>query len=373
MVTVTAWDLNTNTLISHLTVQSYSWSIRLNDAGEFSLKLNLSDAGVSQQAAIILGLNGYPFKVIFSSDAFNILYTGIAWRTERESGNPQMTIAGKAVTSYFDQVVLPRSYSDVEYPSGVSPATLLRTVVKDTQATAGANIHITPVLNLNSPPPPMTPGYKVNQETTAGQVLADVTAAAVAGTGGVDYYMDDTFVNGAPYHQFMIAAPRCGRTQAGGSGLTMNLARATHWTWPTDSQQSGNQIIAVGAGSGSTQNKAVKDSAYPRGGLGQMPLMQVVLQYSQISSPTQLANIATGALNLYQKPVTVPVVTLDVNDPVLPLGTYQIGDDVKVQCAPCIWFPNGLDEWWRIAAFTVTYPDSGIATQAITLNRPPVF
>ena len=371
MVTITAWDLNTNTLLTNLTVQEYTWSIRLNDAGEFSAKINLSDPNVSQQAALLLGLNGNPFVVCFASDAQNILYSGIAWKTERESGNPQMKISGKAMPSFFDQVALTKSYSSNEYPSGISPAVLLQTVINDVQAVAPA--HITPALLLQSPPPPMTPGYKSNQYTTVGQVLADVTAAAVAGTGGVDYYMNETFVNGAPLHQFAIAAPRCGRTQASGSGLTMNLARAIKWTWPTDAQQSGTQIVAIGAGSGNAQNKAVKNTAYPHGGLGQMPFMQVVLQYTQISSPTQLANIANGALNLYQKPVTVPVITLDVNDPILPLGTYQIGDDVRVQVAPNIWFPNGLDQWWRIAAYTVNYPNQGIATQAITLNRPPVF
>lgn len=378
MVTVTAWDIGNNTLITHLNVQSYSWSIRLNDAGEFTLKMDLADGSVSQQAAVILGRAGNPFKVIFASDAYNILYSGIAWKTALDSGSEQLTIAGKAITSYFNQVCLTRSYSSTEYPSGISPVTLLQNVVNDIQAQTlngvqVANMNITPVPNVQSSPPPVVPGYKVNQYVTAAQVLADMTAATIVGTGGVDYYMADVFQGGRPYHQFMIAAPRAGRAGPTHETPVINMALALQWTWTSDAQQSGNQVICIGNGSGVTQNKAIANTTYPLGRIGEMPLLQAVLQYSQVSSKTQLQAIAQGNLHLYQDPVTVPIITLDVNDPVLPLGSYQIGDDVMVQAPPSIWFPQGLNQLWRVAAFTVTYPSEGIATQAITLNRPPIF
>jgi hypothetical protein len=365
--TITAWDLNTNTLITHLHAMSPSYSVRLNDAGEFTLKIDLTDALASQQAQIILAMDGTPFKVVFSNRAESIQYSGIAWNTTMNSGEPVLTIAGKGLTSYFTQVTATKAYN-----VSISPAQLLSDVVTDTQNQPGANIRLTPRLGLNSPPPNITPSYNANQYVTAAQIIADCTAAITPGSGGVDYYITDVFTNGAPAHTFNIAAPRCGRDQTT-SGATINLAQAIHWEWPKNAAASGNQAIVVGAGSGGVQPKSIKDSPLPRGGLGQPPLLQMVYQYNQVSSQTQLDAIANGNIQMFGRPVSVPVVTLPIDYAPLPLGSFQIGDDVRVYSPVSPWFPQGTSQWWRIAAYTVTYPDEGVPTYQLTLNRPPVF
>jgi hypothetical protein len=365
--TITAWDLNTNDLLTHLQASNPSYSVRMNDAGEFSLKLDLTDALVSEQAAIIQSLAGIPFKVIFSEREESIQYTGIAWHSRKSSKSTEMVIAGKAITSYFTQVTATKSYN-----TSISPAQLLSDVITDTQAQPGANMRLTPRLSLAAPPPPITPQYEKNQYVTAAQIIADCTAAITPGTGGVDYYITDAFVDGAPTHTFNIAAPRCGRDKTV-SGATIDLTQAIEWDWPSDATQSGNQAIVVGSGSGGVQPKSIKDSTQPRGGLGQPPLLQMVYQYNQVSSQTQLDAIASGLIQMFGQPVTVPVVTMPVDYEPLPLGSFIIGDDVRVFSPRSPWFPNGISEWWRIAAYTVTYPDEGVATYQLTLNRPPVF
>lgn len=365
--TITAWDLNTNTLITHLQATGPSYSVRMNDAGEFSLKLNLTDAMAAEQAKVILSLGGTPFKVTFSNRAESIQYSGIAWNTKMSSKEPMLDIAGKALTSYFTQVTAVKSYDQP-----ISPAQLLADVITDTQNQPGANIRLTPRLALNSPPPDITPSYTVNQHVTAAQIVADCTAAITPGSGGVDYYVTDVYVDGAPAHTFNITAPRCGRDQYA-SGATLDISHAIDWDWPTNAQQSGNQAIVVGAGSGGVQPKSVKDSPMPRGGLGQPPLLQMVYQYNQVSSQTQLDSLANGLLQTFGRPVAVPVITMPIDYQPLPLGSFQIGDDVRVYSPKSPWFPQGLSEWWRIVAYTVTYPDEGVPTYQLTLNRPPVF
>lgn len=365
--TIAAWDLNTNTLITHLQATQPSYSHRMNDAGEFSLKLNLTDAQAKQQAGVILALDGNPFKVTFSNRDESIQYSGIAWNTNMSSKEPSLTIAGKALTSYFTQVTATQSYN-----TAISPADLLAAVITDTQDQPGANMRLTPRLALNSPPPPITPNYSVTQYVTAAQVIADCTAGITPGTGGVDYYVTDYFVNGAPAHTFNIAAPRCGR-DSGASGATLDISHAIDWQWPTNAQQSGNQAIVVGSGSGGVQPKAIKNSAYPRGGLGQPPLLQMVYQYNQVSSESQLDSIGNGLIQMFGRPVTVPVITMPIDYAPMPLGSFMIGDDVLVRSPASPWFPHGLAQWWRIVAYTVTYPDEGVPTYQLTLNRPPVF
>lgn len=365
--TITAWDLNTNTLLTHLQAAQPSYTVRINDAGDFTLKLNLTDAQASQQAAVIDGLRGAPFKVIFSDGANAIRYSGIAWNTTKDSKSPMLTIAGKAMTSYFTQVIATKSYNTT-----ISPATLLYNVIQDTQNQPGANIRLTPKLNLNSPPPNITPGYTVNQQVTAAQIIADCTAAITPGTGGVDYYVTDAFVNGAPAHTFNIAAPRSGRDRTN-SGASIDISQAIDWQWPTNAQASGNQAICVGSGSGNVQVKSVRNSAAPRGGLGQPPLLQQVYSFNQVTSQSQLDSIANGLIQMFGKPVTVPVITLPLDYAPLPLGSFMVGDDVLVKSPKTPWFAQGLNEWWRIAAYTVTYPDEGTPYYQLTLNVPPVF
>ncbi|WP_427130295.1 hypothetical protein [Pseudarthrobacter sp. S9] len=365
--TITAWDLNTNTLLTNLPAIQPSYSVRMNDAGEFSLKLDLSDAQTASQAAVILSLRGIPFKVIFSNRGESIQYSGIAWNTTMSSKEPILTIAGKAIPSYFAQVTATKSYN-----TSISPANLLANVVTDTQNQPGANMRLAPRLNLNTPPPNITPSYTSNQYVTAAQIIADCTAATTPGTGGVDYYVTDAFVNGAPVHSFNIAAPRCGRDRTV-SGATLDLSQAIEWQWPSNAAQSGNQAIVVGAGSGGVQPKSIKDASTPRGGLGQPPLLQMVYQFNQVSSQTQLDSLANGMIQMFGQPVTVPVITMPIAYAPLPLGSFTIGDDVRVYSPASPWFPSGLSEWWRIVAYTVTYPDEGVPSYQLTLNRPPIF
>lgn len=366
--TITAWDLNTNLLLTHLQAIQPTYSVRMNDAGEFSLSINLTDAQAAQQAAVILGLDGIPFKVVFSTRDESIQYSGIAWNVKMSSDAPVLTIAGKALPSYFTQVVATKSYDRT-----ISPADLLAAVVIDTQNQTGANIRLTPRLNLNSPPPSITPSYSYAQRVTVAQIISDTTAAVVPGTGGVDYYVTDNFTNGAPAHTFNIAAPRCGRDKSV-SGAVIDLSQAIDWRWDTNATQAGNQaIVAGGSSGGGVQPVSIKDSATPRGGLGQMPLLQMVYQFSRLSTTAELDAQANGLLQMYGQPVAVPVVTMPLNYAPLPLGSFMIGDDVRVYSPPSPWFPSGLDEWWRIVAYTVTYPDEGVPTYQLTLNRPPVF
>lgn len=365
--TITAWDLNTNTLLTHLRGIGSGYSVRMNDAGEFSLKLDLTDSHAAQQAAVILALEGIPFKVVFSQGADSIQYSGIAWNTDMSSRESTLTIAGKALPSYFTQVVATRSYD-----TSISPADLLVSVLNDTQAQPGANMRLTPRLALNTPPAPITPSYTVNQYVTAAQIIADATAAVTPGTGGVDYYVTDSFVNGAPAHTFNIAAPRCGRDSSV-SQASIDLSQAIDWHWPRNAAQSGNQAIVVGSGSGGVQPKSIRDTAKPRGGLGQPPLLQMVYQFNRLSTQPELDAQANGLIQMFGQPVSVPIITLPIDYAPLPLGSFTIGDDVRVYSPASPWFPNKLDQWWRIATYTVTYPDEGVPTYQLTLNHPPVF
>jgi hypothetical protein len=366
---VSAWDINANTLLTDVQASGLSYNVRMNDAGEFGFGVNLADPVAQQCARVLMGLGGNPFKTIITANGGqSILYSGIAWSTKMKPTSSMLQIDGKALPSYFNEKVIANSYT-----TSIAPGQLMAQAVTDAQADGpGSNRGITPTLAGFASPPNVTPSYNKSQYTTVAQVLADQTAAITPGSGGVDYHMVDNFVNGAPSHQMIISSPRCGRDQ-NASGLSLDLTRALDWEWPTDAMQSGNHLIVVGSGTGGSQPVATADDTAGRGGLGQPPRMDMVLQYSQISNQAQLQTIANGAAQRFGKPVTTPTVTIPADYQACALGVFQIGDDVRVRSGPSIYFPNGLSQWWRIVAYKVEIPDQGVAKVTLTLNPPPVF
>jgi hypothetical protein len=363
-----AWDLNTNTLLTDLSPKGASFSERVNEAGEFAFTLPLKDPQVKATSRVVLALNGNPFKVLITTrDNDIILYSGIGWRVTRTQKGAGLQVWGKALPSYFQQVV-----SKASYTSDATPVDLIEAVVRDIQARPGANIWLRSRRQESNPPAAMKPSYTVAQKITGAQIIADATAAVTPGSGGVDYYTEHAFVNGVPQHTMVICAPRAGRDRTT-SQATINLDAASDWSWPVDASASGNHVMVVGSGAGQEPPTAEATAAFPVGGLGQMPLLEQVLQYSQINNAAQLQAIANGAVQMYGRPVATPTVTLPVDNPVLPLGSFVVGEDALVTASPSDDFPNGLNEWWRIVAYTVTVADEGVSTMTLTLNRPPVF
>lgn len=366
---VSAWDLNANTLITDLKVKDAEYNVRLNDAGEFKFLLPLADPNGKELTAVILGLGDTPFKVLVTTnDNATILYSGWATKPEMSSSSEWLTITGKALPSYFLQTMIPKDYT-----AAINPATLVQNVLADVQAQAGYNIGIGTRQQAALTPANITPAYLKASRTTVAQVLTDVTAAVTVGTGGVDYYMEDNYVGGVPVHTLVVAAPRAGR-----SGTTSQLkldlqAPGLDWTQGSDVTAAGNNIVVVGAGSGAVQPTATATATFPVGGAAQPPRLDMVLQFNHVGSASQLQLIANGSVQMFGSPVGVMTVTIPTDHEAMPLGSFQIGDDVQVWSEPSIWFPNGYNQWLRIVAYRVELANEGTSKVELTFNRPPVF
>lgn len=377
-IRVYAYDLNVGSLISELSVTGLNYSARINDAGAFGFYLALADPTGPPINQLILAYGGAPFKVIIDQGGV-ILYSGIAWTTNYSSDTKQLDVTGKGLMSFFDAQTISRDYSAVTYPAGIAQTALVQKAVNDCQVDRpAANIGVNAAVQASSNLPQTTivPGYAFRSYPMVAQVLSDVTAAVTPGSGGVDYFIRDVYSNqGVPTHICVIQTPRCG-LPAGQSGLVVDLSRVIGYTWPTESSLSGNQVIAVGTGTGNKQLVSVQSSGIAVGGLGQPPLMQAVLSYNNINSASQLAATARGAVhNIGRGSIATPTVTMPVDYPGAALGSFSIGDDIRVHCPPQTdpRFWGGLDQFWRIVAYAVTVADEGVSTMQFTLNPPPIY
>lgn len=367
---IAAWDLNTNVLLTDLEGTDVVFADRLNDAGEFSAKLSLTDPEIKELTAVILGLGDNPFKfLVTANENTRILYAGISWKPSLAKTSEYLTLSGKALPDYFRMVVMANSYT-----TAISPVTLIQNAVADVQAKPGYNLGITTRTQVSASPPNFTPAYPIAQLGTVAQILSDVTAGITPGTGGVDYTMEHAFVNGVPTHTMVVAAPRAGRSSTT-SPFVIDLATVLDWTRDADSTTSGNHVYVVGMGSGGVQPREEGWVNTGIGGLGQPPRLEQVLQFSHISDQNQLKAMAAGMIQRYGKPVTVMTVQITDDYEAMPLGSFQLGDDVRVwvEAGLLPQFPTGLNEWWRVIALRVEVGNNGGAKVTLTLNRPPVF
>jgi hypothetical protein len=370
-VKVEAWDFNTNQRITDLRPVDPKFTRRLTDSGSFGLSLDLTDAASRDQTALLVDYGAMfnstsPFKVIYTDPSSNqILYAGIAWQFNRSKSSNLFQISGRGLSSYWNVVPIAKSYT-----ASIDPISLIDNACYD--AMNAMNFYPMDVVELAGTvyPPNVIPNYVASRYPMVSQLISDMCAGVDPGTGTVDYWENSYWgsADGVPYHQLVLCAPRAGVDKAN-SSLWMDLSRAIDWTWPTDASRSVNQVIAFGRGTGSVTPVSKQLSSWPRGGLGQLPLMTGVYQFSQVRDQQLLDQRARGMLRTYQLPPSVPTVKFPIDYPPMPLGSYMPGDDVHVTCPKNEWFPYGVDEWWRVAAVDVTYPTSGgVPTQNITLN-----
>ena len=138
------------------------------------------------------------------------------------------------------------------------------------------------------------------------------------------------------------------------------------YSYSEDGSVVANSFTAIGSGSneGQQQRTATNIDQLRAG----WPLLEDVGSYSDISDLTLLGNLAVGRLTaVIEPPVALQMVVPPYTDPIL--GTYAIGDDIRVRIRDDR-FPNGLDTVYRLVALNVTPGEASAerATLSLTLR-----
>lgn len=374
--TVIAFDINTNTRICELPANGLTFGSRLNDAGAAQFTVDLLDPGAAQQVAPFLAYDGKPVHLVVDRDGV-IVWSGWAKTGKYQHAAHTLSVGGKEWLDYFTQRVIVADYSNVTYPNGLAPPTLIQKAVTDAQnvtiAGPGASIGMGVTVSASGMPY-IVPSYTLSQRTFVSQVIADMVAGLTPGTGGVDVNVQAVWgSNGTPVLTLQVVSPRVGRP-AGFTGLVFDLLGAIDHTWPTDIGLSGTTLFESGGGTGITAPAVVVQApGVPVGGLGQMPRLDKVVQHANIRNRPQLAVIAGGEAQTYGGPVRTPTVTIATADRTNPLGSWVVGDDARLVAEPYERQPNGLDEYWRIVQHQVTVPDAGKPVVTLTFNPPPQY
>lgn len=372
--TVYAYDLNTNTLLAYLPVESLTFGCRLNDSGPISFELDLQSAEVRKNAAPVLQIGGNPFACYVDLNGV-IVWGGIAWTGAYTKSTGKLTVGGEEPLSWANSRVQAADYSVSTYPAGYDPAQFINLIISDAQSAAksgaGASIGLQVRMILGTNPPDFVPGYPLTQRTTLNSMISDMTKTLWPTTGGIDVtVLSQWSTAGVPLNTVNVWTPRAGRTGSV-TGLTVDLDSCIDYTWSTDATQMGTNFIVTGAGTGSAMPIQTRQApGVPVGGLGNAPRLDKVINHSQIQTQSMISAMATGDAQQFGGPVATPTVTVPTFN---FLGSFIPGDDISVYTSGDDRFPNGKDEVWRIVSYDVTVPDQGLATVQLNLNQPPVF
>lgn len=403
-----AFDFLTGVFLGQVPLRGVTFTKQLNSPGTLKGVLDLSDPRV--QATLPLALT-IPNKSFIVADYLGApLWGGIVLprepKTESSSSSTTGTleITCSETWAYFQHRVQATDYSSPPYSgiSAESPMNLWVATPYDASVIAcqiiedvlgyadGVTIpHGNPLggmlVRLNgavpSGPVASSEDWVAVSYPFPSMQLVDTIVSQLAQLGlgvGFDYAVDLAYSAGSPsppVGTVNISYPRRGRTVEQ-NGLLIDVTTARSYQFPEQGSETANRVYELG-GSGAisvSENAFAQEQEYA---IWERIMSRANIQSQNITNI--LAQTGLSDLALYSYSPVTPSVTLGINDPNLPLGSFIEGEDVQVLIPELndrgeVYdprFPAGMDQEWRITSYEVNVEDQGDATVKLALAQPP--
>lgn len=403
-----AFDFLTGVFLGQVPLRGVTFGKQLNSPGTLKGTLDLSDPRV--QATFPLALT-IPNRSFIIADYLGVpMWGGVVLprepKTESSGSGTTGTldITCSETWAYFQRRVQATDYSSPPFSgiSGESPmglwtatpfdASLIACqVIEDVLGYAdGVTIpHGNPLggmtVRLNGAAPSVPVASEEHWVAVSypypSMQMADSIVSLLAQLGlgvGFDYAVDLAYSAGSPSPPaatINLSYPRRGRTVEQ-SSLLIDVTTARSYSFPEQGGETANRVYELG-GSGAisvSENTFAQEQGYA---IWERIMSRASIQSQNIMSILQQTGLSD--LALYSYPPVTPSVTLGINDPNLPLGSFIEGDDIEV-LIPVLndqgtifdsRFPAGLDQEFRITGYDITVADDGDATMKLALAAPP--
>ena len=400
-----AYDLLTGTPVGQIPLRSVQFSSQLNTAGQLTATLDLSDPRVQATSPLACTTPNRTLLVVDYRGA--LVWAGVVttrnWSVASSATDTQRTLQVQAseLWAYFSQRVQGTDYSAPPY-SGINPggmplwlaslwdASLIACqILTDIRGVTNGNpLGGTGLLLNGATPNGLYPAASsgnwiaVNYPYTSMQTVGMIiTQLSQLGLGvGFDFGVDCAYSSGpgsAPTATINVSYPRRGRLAAQ-SQLIADLQAARSYSFPEDGSQTANTVYEAGGSSAIVvdQNSTAISAGYP---VWEKVISRANAQSANIISLLSQCGIADIILYTYAQ--VTPTITLDLFNPTVPIGSFIVGDDIRIVC-PTIGadgqiydprFPAGLDQEWRITGYQATVADAGDSTLTLNLALPPLY
>lgn len=376
VITYYAYDAQTLTLLAELPLTSVTWSQRLNAAGNFTATLDMADLRVQALGPLVATRPGRTLLIVDVDGS--IQWAGFIWTRQYNSTKRTVSLGGNELWNYWSSRIQAADYSAAPHAgfywaSSPAPSYMIAAqIINDALASPGtglAGLAISvnqaisdPLANYISPTYPLS---------SAQDIASIVSLLSASGYGtGFDFAIDPSWSLGqgsTPVFTLNLSYPRRGRMTIS-TGLTLDIQSGTAYELDEDSTKQYNSVLGVAGGGGGLQVKQSDPNLITAG----YPLLETRVNFSLVNSASALTGAVADVLALAEWPVVTAAFTVPMfGDP--SLGSFLMGDDMRVIIAADERYPAGLDTSLRVTGLDAAPADSGLSTMKLTLTAPPAL
>jgi len=351
-------DVLSNQILAELPITNVNFTQQLNAAGTLTGDLLLSgvnSAGLNVLASTIPGR-----CAIYVDRSGVLVWGGIIWGREYDSGNQHLKVSAREFESYFER----RRITTTQAYTNQDQLTIAGQLIQNAQAV--------PYGNLGVIIPTATSGVTIASQVyynyefkTYFNALSDLAK----NNNGFDFNIKVAYDgDGNPTKTLQLGYPRLGNTYSATSATVptfiLPAGNIVQYNYKEDGTKAVNTVYATGAGS--NEGKLIATGTDSTKTASGWPLLEDSSNYSNITDSTLLLGLANGqVLAASYPPQTLQIVAPPYADPVF--GTYNLGDQARVVITDP-FYPSEFDGNYRIIGLNVSPGENGPERVTLTLT-----
>jgi len=356
-------DLRGGTILDELPLSGVSFGKRLNDTGSLRAQLTVSDPGVRAIEPRLLTEPGR--TAVYVDRDGDLLWGGIVWTSRYSATSGVLEVGAADFLSYFEHrrvlgypIATDGTVSYLDTDQLDIAAALVRLVQSHPGGDLDVEVHGATTSGVRR-----SVSYPASELKPVADALRDLANA----DGGFDFAVDVEYgPNGQPTRFLRLGYPRLG--QPGAPHVWEYGANLIDFSWPRDAATMATRVFAQGSGDGATPllRHAEDSDAYASG----WALLEDATSQLDAADPALVDAYARGELAARHRPVVLPELTVRADrDPIV--GTYSVGDDVRLVIDDPFFAGNQLDLTARLLGFEVT-PGDDAGLEHVTLTVAPI-
>jgi hypothetical protein len=356
-------DLRTGTIVDELPLTGVSFDKRLNDTGTFRANLRVDDPGIRDREPRLLTEPGRT-AVYVDRDGI-LLWGGIVWTSRYSASTATLEIGASDFLSYFEHrrvLAYPLDPAGTVAFTDTDQLTIAAQLVALAQSHPGGDIGLS-TRGATASRVTRTVRYDAGELKPVADALRDLANA----DGGFDFAVDVEYgSDGRPVRYLQFGYPRLG--QPGGPHVWEYGANLADFAWPRDAASMATRVFAQGTSDGDVPLLAYAED--PAAVASGWPLLEDAASQLDTKDTSLVAAQARGELAARRRPVVLPELTVRADlDPVV--GSYEVGDDVRLVVADPFFAGDQVDVTVRLLSFEVT-PGDDAGVEQVTLTVAPI-
>jgi hypothetical protein len=356
-----------NPIISELPFTNVNYTNQLNSNGTFQGHVLLSGINSDVENAYDGTIPGKTILWVLYTDTFSDpevvvpVWSGVIWAREYDSESQTLSITAQEMMSLYEKRLLTTDFSYTN--SFYDPAFIARQLMAFAESTYEKNTNLEIL--------PATTTYATKQYYYGYERKSVYQAIKDLASRFFDFKVRADIQSGYLVNQFVLGQ-NIGQVWDATSPIAIVFAypgNLVSYTFPEDASGAANTLYGFGYGANGTKliATAVDEDKLNEILGGDWPLLEATASYTDIPDLQLLKDLTLGQLDaISYPPTTVQVVIAPYTDPVYP--SYNVGDQVMLSIQDS-YFPNYLNQVFRIMAISVNPGEAGPSRITVTLTR----